>query len=151
MSGSYHNPLAHSGLRAGIFGAIANLIISGSSLFCLLVFVSFGSASAVPGIWLVFVVPFLLIGFAAGSVSSLYRFGRLMALFAALLGSSIGFLAGALLLDLLETNGQTNYEGYPIFKYAGWEALGVTVVGTALATVVILLAGLIRRVFNRVG
>ena len=130
MSEGYYNPINHSWLREGIFGAIANLVSSGSGLLCLYWYVASATlsdkaVSIIPGALLVFVLPLLLIGFTAGSMSSLYRFGKPMALFAALLGSSAGFLAATLLLELLQTTGQTSNEGYPIFKYAGWDALAV--------------------------
>jgi len=156
MGEGQYNPVTRSWLHEGIFGAIANLVSSGSGLLCLFWYIASATLSdkamsIVPTALLVFVSPLLLIGFTAGSISFLYRFGKPMALFAALFGSFAGFLAATLLLGLLQTTGQTSNERYPIFKYAGWDALAVTVVGTVLATVVILLAGLIRRVFNRVG
>jgi hypothetical protein len=136
-------------LRAGIFGAIANIAISGSTLFCLFLFVSFGSASAVPGIWSVFVMPLLLIGFAAGSISSLMRFGKPMTVFAAVLGSVAGLLASLLVTDHLERIAQPSYEGFPVFRHSGWILLAVTSAGIAQVIITMSIASLIRRVTNR--
>lgn len=151
MRESHYSSPTHSWLRDGIFGAVANLIISGSSHFCFLWFASLGAlsnraVSSVLSAWLVFAVPFLLIGFIAGSVSYLKQFGKLTALFAALLGSAIGVFVSGQVLSYLETAEQISNDGYPVIRYAGWVALTVTVAGVFLAVVVIMLAGLIRKV-----
>ena len=124
--------------------------ISGGSLFLLLWFTSFGDAavSDLPGRWLVFAVPVLVIGFAAGALSTLYHFGRPLTIFAALSGSLMGFLAGLFLLVFLQTSGPTDYEGYPIIRYAGWIISAMTLVGVVIALAAITLTSLIRRVVS---
>jgi len=148
LSERHHKLVATLWVHEGIFGAAVNLLISGGSLFLLLWFTSFGDAavSDLPGRWLVFAVPVVLIGFAAGALSTLYRFGRPMTIFAALSGSLMGFLAGILLLGFLQTSGSTDYEGYPVIRYAAWVASAMIVVGAVTALAAILLAWLIRKV-----
>ena len=150
----YLNHVGYTQLREGMWGAIANLIISGSGLSCIFCFVeaaelSIQPVSFVPKIMLVYVVPLLLIGLAAGMASYRYRFGRVMMVFAALLGSFLGFLAGGILLSILETSIREYYVELPIIQYAGWVALTTTLVGILLAIGVIILVGSIRKAGKR--
>lgn len=159
------NFVADPWFRHGIRGAVANLIISGSGLACLLWFSASASlsneqVSLVPGVLLVYVAPLLMIGFGAGSLASRYHFGNVMMVVAALFGSSTGFLAGAaFLLPILETGNRLYYQGtyiyldeeLPILRYAGWVALATTFVGVLLAAGVIILTRSIRKVVKRTG
>lgn len=147
------NLRAQSRLRQGIFGAIVNIMISGSGLSCVLWVAASATLSSrvvsdIPGFLLVFAIPLLLIGFAAGWISTSTHWGLVMTASAALLGSVGGLLASVVVLDYLGRTVHASYEGYPIFEYASWIILAITIVGVLLATVVIGTASIFRRIVH---